>query len=140
MYVWFTLLAGLALLPALLKTLCPYFLQDCLYAFRAARFGIRLEMYKRRTPFYSILDCFLDSVRRHPLKPFIHFEGKTYSYSDVDRESNKVANALRAEVGLKEGDTVAMFLGNEPCFAWTLLGLTKLGCAVALLTFNIRTK
>uniref|UniRef100_A0AAR2ILZ7 long-chain-fatty-acid--CoA ligase n=1 Tax=Pygocentrus nattereri TaxID=42514 RepID=A0AAR2ILZ7_PYGNA len=140
MYVWFSLLAGLALLPALLQTLCPYFLQDCIYMLRVARFGVRLEKYKRRTPLYSILDCFLDSVRRHPLKPFIHFEGKTYSYSDVDRESNKVANALRAVVGLKEGDTVAMFLGNEPCFAWTWLGLAKLGCAAALLNFNIRSK
>ncbi|XP_072529794.1 long-chain fatty acid transport protein 2 [Salminus brasiliensis] len=140
MYLCFTLLAGLALLPALLKILFPYFFQDLAYMSRAMRFGIRLEKYKRRTPFYSMLDCFLDTTRRHPHKPFIHFEGKTYSYSDVDRESNKVANALRRVVGLKEGDTVAMFLGNEPCFAWVWLGLAKLGCAAALLNFNIRSR
>ncbi|KAI4872118.1 hypothetical protein NFI96_031064 [Prochilodus magdalenae] len=140
MYLWFSLLAGLLVLPALLKTLFPYFLQDCVYILRAVRFGARLETYKRRRPFYSILDCFLDAVKKHPRKPFIHFEGETYSYSDVDRESNKVANALRAVVGLKEGDTVAMFLGNEPRFVWTWLGLAKLGCAAALLNFNIRSK
>ncbi|XP_007246593.3 hsFATP2a_ACSVL_like domain-containing protein [Astyanax mexicanus] len=140
MMVWVTLLAGLALLPLLLKLLSPYFLQDLVYIWRAVGFGVRLELYKRRTPFYSILDRFLDFTRRNPHKPFIHFEGNTYSYSDVDRRSNKVANALRMVAGLKEGDTVAMFLGNEPCFAWVWLGLAKLGCTAALLNFNIRSR
>lgn len=141
MYVWFTLLvAGLCVLPALLRTLCPYFLQDCAYILHAAHFGLRLERYKRRSRFYSILDCFLDAVRTHPHKRFIYFMGETYSYSDVDRNSNKVAHALQKVAGLKQGDTVALFLGNEPCFTWIWLGLAKLGCATALLNFNIRSK
>ncbi|XP_076863535.1 long-chain fatty acid transport protein 2-like [Brachyhypopomus gauderio] len=140
MYVWFTLVAGLAILPVILKTLFPYFFQDCLYILRAIRFGVRLDMYKKRRPFYSILDGFLDSVRKHPHKPLMHFEGKTFSYLDMDRESNKVAGALRSAAGLKEGDTAAMFLGNEPWFTWTWLGLAKLGCTAALLNFNIRSK
>uniref|UniRef100_A0A671MG80 long-chain-fatty-acid--CoA ligase n=1 Tax=Sinocyclocheilus anshuiensis TaxID=1608454 RepID=A0A671MG80_9TELE len=102
--------------------------------------GIRLIVYKRKTPFYSIVDCFLDAVKKHPRKVFIHFEGKTYSYEEVDKESNKVANALRSEAGLREGDSVALFLGNEPRFVWTWLGLAKLGCPAALLNFNIRSK
>uniref|UniRef100_A0A673I209 long-chain-fatty-acid--CoA ligase n=1 Tax=Sinocyclocheilus rhinocerous TaxID=307959 RepID=A0A673I209_9TELE len=140
MYVWITLLAGLALLPALLTTFFPYFFQDCVYMYRALGCGIRLIVYKRKTPFYSIVDCFLDAVKKHPRKVFIHFEGKTYSYEEVDKESNKVANALRSEAGLREGDTVALFLGNEPRFVWTWLGLAKLGCPAALLNFNIRSK
>uniref|UniRef100_A0A671MGL6 long-chain-fatty-acid--CoA ligase n=1 Tax=Sinocyclocheilus anshuiensis TaxID=1608454 RepID=A0A671MGL6_9TELE len=140
MYVWLTLLAGLALLPALLKTFFPYFFQDCVYMYRALGCGIRLIVYKRKTPFYSIVDCFLDAVKKHPRKVFIHFEGKTYSYEEVDKESNKVANALRSEAGLREGDSVALFLGNEPRFVWTWLGLAKLGCPAALLNFNIRSK
>lgn len=138
MLIWFTLLAGLALLPALLKTFKPYFFQDCVYVFRALGFGIRLLGYKRK--FYSIVDCFSDSVKKHPHKTFVHFEGKTYTYSDVERESNKVANALRSVAALKEGDTVALFVGNEPCFIWTWLGLAKLGCPAALLNFNIRSR
>ncbi|XP_051975179.1 long-chain fatty acid transport protein 2-like [Xyrauchen texanus] len=140
MYIWFTLLAGLALLPALLKTFFPYFFHDLIYIYKALGFGIRLNKYKRKTPFYSVVDCFLDAVRKHPQKIFIHFEDQTYSYADVDRESNKVANALRTVAALKEGDTVALFLGNEPCFVWTWLGLAKLGCPAALLNFNIRSK
>ncbi|XP_051548252.1 long-chain fatty acid transport protein 2-like [Myxocyprinus asiaticus] len=140
MFIWFTLLAGLALLPALLKTFFPYFFHDCVYIFKALGYGIRLHKYKRKTPFYSVADCFLDAVKKHPQKTFIHFEDKTYSYADVDRQSNKVANALRTVAALKEGDTVALFLGNEPCFVWTWLGLAKLGCPAALLNFNIRSK
>ncbi|XP_051979206.1 hsFATP2a_ACSVL_like domain-containing protein [Xyrauchen texanus] len=140
MYIWVSLLAGLALLPALLKTFFPYFFHDCVYIFKVLGFGIRLHKYKRKTPFYSVVDCFLDAVKKHPQKTFIHFEDQTFSYADVDRESNKVANALRALAALKEGDTVALFLGNEPRFVWTWLGLAKLGCPASLLNFNIRSK
>lgn len=139
MIIWLTLLAGIAILPLLLKTVFPYIGQDASYMLKCIGLGIRLAKYKRK-PFYSILDCFLDAVKKHPNKTFIHFEGKAYSYSDVDRESNKVARALKTYACLKEGDTVALFLGNEPCFAWTWLGLAKLGCAAALLNFNIRSK
>ncbi|KAL2093376.1 hypothetical protein ACEWY4_010688 [Coilia grayii] len=140
MYVWLTILAGLAVLPAILKSLFPYFLQDFRYVLNTIRFGIRLTKYKKVKPFYSILDCFLDAVKKHPNKIFIHFEGQAFTYLEVDKQSNKVANALRTYASLKEGDTVALFLGNEPCYAWIWLGLAKLGCPVALLNYNIRAK
>lgn len=140
MYAWFTVLAALVLLPVLLKWQIPYFFQDWIYMLKVLRFGARLETYKRRKRFYGILDCFLDSVRKQPHKTFIYFEGKSYSYSEVDRQSNKVARALQTVAGLTEGDTVALFLGNEPVFVWVWLGLAKLGCPTALLNFNIRSK
>lgn len=138
---WLTLLvAALCALPVLLWTLCPYFTQDCMYILKTLCLGVRMERYRRRTRLYSILDCFLDAVRKHPHKPFIYFMGETYSYLDVDRQSNKVAHALQKVAGLKEGDIVALFLGNEPRFMWMWLGLAKLGCVAALLNFNIRSK
>lgn len=140
MYMWFTILAGLAILPIIFKTLFPYFGQDCSYLLRLIGLGIRMEKYKKKKPFYSILDCFLDTVKKHPNKTFMHFEGKAHSYIEADKQSNKVARALRTHACLKEGDVVALFLGNEPCFAWTWLGLSKLGCPAALLNFNIRSK
>ncbi|KAM6961031.1 long-chain fatty acid transport protein 2-like [Aplochiton taeniatus] len=140
MYIWVTILAGLAVLPIFLNTLFPYFRQDCSYMLKTIRLGIRLARYKKKKPFYSILDCFLDAVKKHPNKTFMLFEGKAFTYLEVDKQSNKVANALKTHACLQEGDTVALFLGNEPCFAWTWLGLAKLGCAAALLNFNIRSK
>ncbi|KAM3869913.1 long-chain fatty acid transport protein 2 [Diretmus argenteus] len=140
MYVWVTLVAGLALLPVLLRTLFPYLAEDCAYTLRSLWLGVRLIKYKRLRPFYSLLDCFLDAVQKHPQKTFVHFEGRAFSYLEVDRQSNRVARVLQTEARLKEGDTVALFLGNEPGFMWTWLGLAKLGCPAALLNFNIRSK
>lgn len=141
MSMWFTALVGLAILAyAYIRTFCPYFWDDCAYILRSLKLGFRLIKYKKCKPFYSILDCFLDAARRHPDKIFIHFEGRSYSYGEMDLQSNKVARALQAEARLKEGDTVALFLPNEPCFVWTWLGLAKLGCPAALLNFNIRSK
>ncbi|XP_044048974.1 hsFATP2a_ACSVL_like domain-containing protein [Siniperca chuatsi] len=141
MYMWFTVLAGLAILSlSFLKTLFPYLGDDCVYILRSIKLGLRLTKYKIIKPFYSILDCFLDAAKRHPNKTFLHFEGREYSYGEVDKQSNKVARALQAEARLKEGDAVALFLPNEPSFVWTWLGLAKLGCPAALLNFNIRAK
>uniref|UniRef100_I3JNT3 long-chain-fatty-acid--CoA ligase n=1 Tax=Oreochromis niloticus TaxID=8128 RepID=I3JNT3_ORENI len=141
MYICFSVLAGLAVLCFFyISAFCPHFGEDFAYILRSIKCGIRLTKYKKIKPFYSILDCFLDAVKRHPKKIFVHFEGRSYTYGEVDKQSNKVARALQAEARLKEGDTVALFLANEPSFIWTWLGLAKLGCPAALLNFNIRSK
>ncbi|KAF6738860.1 Very long-chain acyl-CoA synthetase [Oryzias melastigma] len=141
MTMWFTVLAGLVVLSfSYVKAFCPHLPADCVYILRSLGLGFRLLKYRKRKPIYSVLDCFLDAVKRHPAKTFLHFEGREYSYEEVDRQSNKVARALQAEARLKEGDTVALFLPNEPGFVWTWLGLAKLGCPAALLNFNIRSK
>uniref|UniRef100_A0A3P8VWI1 long-chain-fatty-acid--CoA ligase n=1 Tax=Cynoglossus semilaevis TaxID=244447 RepID=A0A3P8VWI1_CYNSE len=141
MYILFTVLAGLALLAfTFVKTFFPYFGDDCSYILRSLRLGMRLIRYKKIKPFYSILDCFLDAARRHPAKTFVHFEGQQFSYGEVDKQSNRVARALQAAAQLKEGNTAALFLPNEPAFIWTWLALAKLGCTAALLNFNIRSK
>uniref|UniRef100_A0A8C5EQC4 long-chain-fatty-acid--CoA ligase n=1 Tax=Gouania willdenowi TaxID=441366 RepID=A0A8C5EQC4_GOUWI len=141
MYVYLTAVAGLAvLLYFYIQAHFPYFGADFAYILRALKLGVRLLWYKRTRPFYSILDCFLDAVSKHPSKIFIHFDGRAFTYGEVDKQSNKVARALQAEAGLKEGDAVALFLPNEPSFVWTWLGLSKLGCTTALLNTNIRSK
>ncbi|KAK5867222.1 hypothetical protein PBY51_011734 [Eleginops maclovinus] len=141
MYIWFTVLAGLAIISlSFIRTLFPYLGDDFAYILRSIKLGIRLTKYKKGKLFYSVLDCFLDAVKRHPNKIFVHFEGREYTYEEVDKQSNKVARALQAEARLKEGDAVALFLANEPSFIWIWLGLAKLGCPAALLNFNIRSK
>uniref|UniRef100_A0A3Q1EIE6 long-chain-fatty-acid--CoA ligase n=1 Tax=Acanthochromis polyacanthus TaxID=80966 RepID=A0A3Q1EIE6_9TELE len=135
----YILYTALALLPLLLYYWRnPYILKDINYAIAAIKVGIRLN--KSRKNFGSILDDFLDAVKKQPHKKFIVFEDTSYTYSQADRESNKVARALSAHVQLKQGDTAALFLGNEPLFVWMWLGLAKLGCTASLLNCNIRSK
>ncbi|KAI3377479.1 hypothetical protein L3Q82_008651, partial [Scortum barcoo] len=136
----YTALAGLAVLSLLLYWRNPYIWQDLTYAIAALHVGMRLNRFRRRKPIYSLLDCFLDQVARQPHKKFILFEESSFTYSQADRESNKAARALAAHAGLKEGDTAALYLGNEPHFVWLWLGLAKLGCVASLLNCNIRSK
>ncbi|XP_074476085.1 long-chain fatty acid transport protein 2-like [Sebastes fasciatus] len=139
-YILYTALTGLAILPLLLYLRNPYFFKDLGYTITAIQIGLSLSKFKKQKPFYSILDRFLDQVARQPHKKFILFEESSYTYSQADKESNRVARALSTHAHLKEGDTVALFLGNEPQFVWLWLALTKLGCCASLLNYNIRSK
>uniref|UniRef100_A0A4W4HHE0 long-chain-fatty-acid--CoA ligase n=1 Tax=Electrophorus electricus TaxID=8005 RepID=A0A4W4HHE0_ELEEL len=136
----FTLLAGLGILPLLIYVRFPYFVQDIIYIVKGIRVALRIRKFKNLVPCYTILDCFLDAVRKHPKKTFIIFENQSYSYEYADKISNKVANALLEHICPKPGDTVALYLGNEPFFIWTWLALAKLGCPASLLNYNIRSK
>uniref|UniRef100_A0A3P9BGP5 Long-chain-fatty-acid--CoA ligase n=1 Tax=Maylandia zebra TaxID=106582 RepID=A0A3P9BGP5_9CICH len=134
----YILCTALAVLPILIYFRNPYFLKDLYCTFISIYVGIRLSRIEKR--FYSILDRFLDKVAEHPHKKFIVYEESSYTYSQADRESNKVARALLTHAHLKQGDTVALFLGNEPWFVWMWLALSKLGCTASFLNVNIRSK
>ena len=140
MYILYSILAGLAVVPFLLYISNPYFLQDLRYSIICLLVGIRFGKYSKSKPLYSIVDNFLDKVKKHPDKPFLVFENTSYTYEDTDIQSNKVARALSQHADIKAGDSVALFLGNEPMYVWIWLALTKLGCTAALLNCNIRSK
>ncbi|XP_003420201.1 long-chain fatty acid transport protein 2 [Loxodonta africana] len=136
----YTVLAGLLLLPLLVNVCCPYFFQDVGYFLRVAGVARRVRSYGRRRPVRTILQVFLEKVRQTPHKPFLLFRDETLTYAQVDRRSNQVARALREHLGLRQGDCVALFMGNEPAYVWLWLGLAKLGCPMACLNYNIRAK
>lgn len=126
----------LAVLPLVFYFRNRYFLQDLIYAFTLLRIGARLKKLGKK--FHTVLDCFLEKVARHPHETFLVFEGSSYSYSQADRESNKVAWALSRYVAA--GDTVALLLENEPLHVFLWLALSKLGCTTSLLNYNLRSK
>ncbi|KAM7154687.1 long-chain fatty acid transport protein 2 [Molossus nigricans] len=136
----YTALAGLLLLPLLVNLCCPYFFQDTSYFLRLAGLARQVRSYGQRRPARTILHLFLERARRAPHKPFLLFGDETLTYAQVDRRSNQVARALRDHLGLRQGDCVAVFMGNEPAYVWLWLGLAKLGCAMACLNYNIRAK
>ncbi|XP_070686223.1 long-chain fatty acid transport protein 2-like [Pempheris klunzingeri] len=115
----------------------PHFFQDVQYVRTLLK--TRRRMQKCIQTNYLILDRFSEVVESQPHKPFILFKDETFTYQDADVLSNKTARAFLRS-GLKTGDTVAMFLGNEPMFIWLWLGLVKIGCSAAFLNYNIRSK
>ncbi|KAL7879300.1 hypothetical protein AOLI_G00102740 [Acnodon oligacanthus] len=139
MSLLYSVMAGLAVLLLVLRRCFPHLLHDFVYLLKVVRVAARLRRFRGSAPCYTVLDCFLDAVQKQPEKKFIIFEGQSFSYREADRASNKVAQALLRHGGLREGDAVALFLGNEPLFVWIWLGLSKLGCTVSFLNHDIRS-
>nr|XP_046249231.1 very long-chain acyl-CoA synthetase-like isoform X2 [Scatophagus argus] len=116
----------------------PHFFQDVQYVLSKLKVRRRVQKYHHRK--YSIVDRFLDRVKAQPHKPFILFKDETFTYRDADELSNKAARVFLQSGLVKEGDTVALFLGNSPMFLWLWLGLVKIGCSAAFLNHNIRSR
>ncbi len=64
-----------------------------------------------------------------PDKPALIFEGKTYTYKELNQQVNRLANALAA-LGLEKGDRVGLFLPNIPGFVIGYYAAQKLGAIV----------
>lgn len=140
MYILSMVLAGVAVFPLVLKNFCPYFWDDLFYLIKLLRILVKFGKRRRRKPLFLVLDRYFEQTSNHPDRAFIIFEDKSFSYRDTDEKSNKIANALLKYTEIKEGDTVALYMANEPIFIITWLALAKLGCPVALLNNNIKSK
>ncbi|KFO77690.1 Long-chain fatty acid transport protein 6 [Cuculus canorus] len=132
--------AGIVSLHLIQKLLFPYFWADLRYLLKVFIYGLRVELYQRQGKILTVLDKFVKLAEKQPRKPFLIYEGKVHTYQDVDRRSNRVAQAFLHHGALKKGDTVALLMGNEPDFIHVWFGLAKLGCVVAFLNFNVRSR
>uniref|UniRef100_A0A3Q3WWK9 long-chain-fatty-acid--CoA ligase n=1 Tax=Mola mola TaxID=94237 RepID=A0A3Q3WWK9_MOLML len=135
MLAW-TLLATLLFLAILFRH--PHFFQDVQHVHNKLKARRRVQKYARTN--YTILDRFLEVVKAQPHKPFLRFKDETFTYQDADELSNKAARVFLQSGRVREGDTVALFLGNEPTYLWLWLALMKIGCTAAFLNHNIRSK
>lgn len=137
MLVWLVFAAPLLLLLAL-HFLHPHFFQDVRHVRQKLKVKHKLvELYEAN---YLILDRFLEVAEMQPHKPFIRFRDETYTYRDADVLSSKAARVFQQSGRVKQGHTVALLLGNKPIFLFLWLGLLKIGCSVAFLNYNIRSK
>ncbi|XP_034458672.1 very long-chain acyl-CoA synthetase [Hippoglossus hippoglossus] len=134
-----SLLAALLALLVYQRLTYPFFWVD-LMSYLKLRSYRKTSQARMQQGIITYLDCFLYQARRKPNKPFIIFEERTLTYQDVDTRSNRFANALRTEIGVKKGDIVAQLMCNEPDFVCVWLGLCKLGCEVAFLNVNIKAR
>ncbi|XP_058485881.1 long-chain fatty acid transport protein 2 [Solea solea] len=140
LYIITLVLGSLLIIPFTVKTFCPHVWMDLQYCGLMLRILVRFVSRRGRRPHFFVVDRFLEQSVAHPHKPFVVFENETFTFSDADARSNKVANALRTHPGYRAGDTVALFMGNEPALLFTWLALAKLGSPVALLNHNIRSR
>ena len=77
----------------------------------------------------SLPHAFLEVAKASPDRPFIYFEGQTYTYGEVYAHVSAAAGSLAAR-GLERGDRVALYLGNSPSFVVAYLGVLFAGGVV----------
>ncbi|WP_342514452.1 long-chain-fatty-acid--CoA ligase [Sporosarcina sp. FSL K6-1522] len=76
------------------------------------------------------------NANRHPDKMAITCEGRTYSYWELNREVNQMANGLLA-LGLKKGDKVALFMKNSDHFVIAFYAIMKAGLVAVPVNFRL---
>ncbi|XP_013910087.1 PREDICTED: very long-chain acyl-CoA synthetase-like [Thamnophis sirtalis] len=130
----------LILLPMVGRFFFPYFWLDLKNIIAYLVVGYRCHRYMQSTPPITLLEIFLAKVKKYSNKPLILFEDEVYSYQDIDRYSNQIARVLKDYVGLKEEDTIAVFFKTSPSYLSVFIGLSKIGCTMACINYNIRLK
>uniref|UniRef100_A0A3P8T6J3 Long-chain-fatty-acid--CoA ligase n=1 Tax=Amphiprion percula TaxID=161767 RepID=A0A3P8T6J3_AMPPE len=134
------LVAGVFSAHVLQKLCFPFFWRDLVFLLRVIRYGVRLELFKLTSSVCTVLDRFTQQAQRIPNKPFVIYDGGVHTYRDIEQRSNRLANVFLEKVHLRKGDCVALLMSNEPDFLCVWFGLAKVGCSVAFLNTNIKSK
>ncbi|MEW6683910.1 MAG: long-chain fatty acid--CoA ligase [Nitrospirota bacterium] len=77
-------------------------------------------------PLHDLLSA---SASRFPSHTALVFYGRRYTYLDVERATNRFANAL-SRLGVRKGDRVAVMLPNTPQAVIAYYGALKIGAVV----------
>jgi long-chain acyl-CoA synthetase len=80
-------------------------------------------------PLRSIPQIFDEAVRRAPEKTAVMFYGRAITYGELLDSTERLACAL-AELGVKKGDRVALYLLNSPQFIIAYFAVLKCGATV----------
>ncbi|XP_070539235.1 long-chain fatty acid transport protein 2-like [Ptychodera flava] len=130
-----TIAAGAVSATNLLSCMHPYLVHDQHTINCERRFISVVNGHLERKHF--VVDLFIEQAEKYALKPCVIYENTIYTFGDIDRMSNQFANFVRRQ-GLKRGDTIAMFMYNEPAYLWMYFGFAKLGISCAFINYNLR--
>ncbi|XP_061703495.1 long-chain fatty acid transport protein 6 [Syngnathoides biaculeatus] len=136
----FPVVLGVFLAHLLQRLFFPYFWKDFFFLLRLSRYSLKLELFRLTCGVCTVLDRFIQQARRIPDKPFLIYEGRIYTYYDIERRSIILANVFLQKLNVTKGDCVALLMNNEPDFLCVWFGLAMFGCPVAFLNTNIKSK
>jgi solute carrier family 27 fatty acid transporter 1/4 len=85
----------------------------------------------------NIFDVFDTVVEKHPDKAAVIFQSQRWTFAQLQDFTVRVANFFTDE-GLKEGDSIALFVHNCPEQIGTWLGLARIGVRSALINYSLR--
>jgi len=82
-------------------------------------------------------DLLADRVKRNANKIFLRFKEERITYDELDRFSNRCANAF-LDLGIAKGDKVSIMLPNCPDFIYIWFGLAKIGAVEVPVNTNYK--
>jgi long-chain acyl-CoA synthetase len=77
----------------------------------------------------NLLTRFKESAKNYAAKPAYYFMDQSCTYAELDGAITKFASGLE-KLGVKQGDHIALLLGNSPHFLISLYGALRLGVTV----------
>lgn len=80
-------------------------------------------------PSVPLFQLLTDSARKYPTTPCTIFKGAEITYREMDELTDRLAAGL-AELGIKKGDRVGLFMPNTPQFVTAYFAILKLGGVV----------
>ncbi|XP_046386669.1 long-chain fatty acid transport protein 1 [Ischnura elegans] len=117
--------------------------RDVQAAYRFLRINLQLRDWNKRN--MSVTRLFTEEVSpKRMAKVAYHFEGRSWTYSQVEAYSNRVGNyfmSLKKADGtplLQREDSVGLVMENCPEYVCIWLGLAKVGFVTALINSNLR--
>lgn len=76
----------------------------------------------------TVLERFTNSYVYNPHKTCVVFNGVNYSYEDIEKQSNQIANLLSANSIKSDGEGVLMYIDRSEKIISSILAVMKLGC------------
>ena len=83
----------------------------------------------------TISDFLDESEKKYPHKTALIFEGKKYTYVQIKKSADFIANKLSNRS--KKGNVIGILLPNSPDFIFSYFGVLKSGCVALLIPTNI---
>lgn len=69
-------------------------------------------------------------------KPAVIFQEKHWTYSEINRRANQIANAFILK-GYKKGDRVSILMKNNAAYIELIVGLSKIGVTIVPINFRL---
>lgn len=85
----------------------------------------------------TLMSLFADRAASEGDSPLVHTAEQVYSYQDIHRDSNAIANAL-VDQGVEPGDRICTFLKNSPEYIAVWFGIAKAGGVMVSLNDSLQ--
>ncbi|CDS11756.1 hypothetical protein LRAMOSA04019 [Lichtheimia ramosa] len=79
---------------------------------------------------------FRDKAKATPDRVFLVFEGRKYTYRQLEIASNRLSHWLSAQ-DVQKGDIICMMHQNHPTFLITFWAISKIGAIPSLINYNL---